>query len=78
MQVINRGGLYFVKDEVYTLFLEVELKTRQNLSAFLSGRKICKGGVVGVTVSDDDVQFQISTNIGDESDSQELLKLSYG
>ena len=56
----------------------MELKTRQNLSAFLSGRKICKGGVVSVTVSDDDVQFQISTNIGDESDSQELLKLSYG
>ena len=53
----------------------MELKTRQNLSAFLSGHKICNGEVVSVTVSDDDIQFYwclISTNIGDESDSQEL------
>ena len=76
IKMVNRGGLFFIKDEVYMLFLELELKTRPQLSKLLMGGQISKSEVVSEICGDDEIQFYwclISTAIEDESASQELL-----
>ena len=48
---VNRGGLTFVSDEVYTLFYQMEMKMRKHLHELTSKKH------VDVAV-DDDVLFQ--------------------
>ena len=73
---VNRGGLFFVSDEVYTFFLELEKKTRKFLPELIRQGSVNKEAVLTEITADDNVQFFwciISTDIDDEEASQELL-----
>ena len=73
---VNRGGLTFVSDEVYVLFYQMEIKIRRHLYDLTSKKCINKVTVIEDIAMDDEVLFQwclISTDIDDESASQELL-----
>lgn len=73
---MNRGGLFFVSDEVYTFFLELEKKTRSYLPELIRQGKVNKAVVLGEITADDSVQFFwciVSTDIEDEAASEELL-----
>ena len=73
---VNRGGLFFVSDEVYTFFLELEEQTRKFLPELIKQGRVNKSAVLTEITADDSVQFHwciISANIDDEAASQELL-----
>ena len=73
---VNRGGFFFISDEVYTFFLELEKKTRKHLPELIRHGKVNKEAVLNEIIADDSVQFywcMISTNIDDEAASEELL-----
>ncbi len=75
---VNRGGLFFVKDEVYLVFFEMENKMRKHLVKLVSQRKLDKAAVIEDIMSDDDIHFfwcLISTEVDDETASQELLRM---
>lgn len=76
LSAVNRGGLFFVTDEVYLLFFEMEMKMRKHLHELISEKHINKKAVIEGIASDDDVLFHwclVSTDIDDEAASQELL-----
>ena len=66
MDRINRGGLFDVSDEVYHLFLAIELAMREKLTEHLK-RSVTlpessegKSAIVEFVTSDSDVQFHWS------------------
>ena len=74
---INRGGLFFIKDEVMEFFFQLEIKVREYLPK-LSSQKNGKETIVSELVEDNDIQFHwclISTSIDDETASQQLLRM---
>ena len=71
-----RGGLFLIKDEVDSFFLELEKKTREYLPKLITP-KLTKADTVEDLCKDDNVQFEwcmLSTGIEEELASQELLK----
>lgn len=54
---VNRGGLFFVKDEVYLVFSEMETKIRKHLAKLVHQRKLDKAAVIKDIVLDDEIQF---------------------
>ena len=52
---VNRGGLFFVSDEVYTFFFYLEKKTRSYLPELIRQGKVNKAVVLGEITADDSV-----------------------
>lgn len=72
----SRGGLFVIKDEVYSFFLVVEKKTRECLPKVVTHRHT-KVDTLDSLCKDDDIQFEwcmVSAQMEDELASQELLK----
>ena len=82
VKAVNRGGLYEVKDEVYLLFREIEVKMQSHLMAHLKAlstthyeSQSSKTTIINLVQHDNNVQFywSIVNDIQNEEWSEELL-----
>ena len=77
VNAVDRGGLFRVKDEVYSLFVELEKKLRVYMSDVIRKRKIDRAFIEDALTSDEDVLFHwciVSTTLDDQQASRELLR----
>ena len=78
---VDRGGLFYVNDNTFILFQEIELKTQQLLPEFLSSGSASPHGkqaLIDTVVEDEVVQqywWLIAVDISKEEDASELLHL---
>ena len=85
MARINRGGLFDISDEGYSLFVAIELALRDKLTQHLhhsavSGQRdlqASKGSIIDTVSADPEVEFRwtfVSLDIEDEVVGTQLLK----
>ena len=84
LEQVNRGGLFHVSDEAYTLFRHIELRVRKLLPRTLlalanpsSKSALTKDALVCEVVRDEDVQFYwsiLSVDIEEDNDPNKLLR----
>ena len=56
-RMMDRGGLWYVKETTYSLFLAIEEEARQCLKTLSSQRPKCKQEIVKIIISNEDVLF---------------------
>lgn len=77
---VNRGGLFDVSDEAYSLFVVIELTMRRKLTERLKCATVSEEGkstIFNFVCENTDVQFHwslLSTDISSEEESMELLR----
>ena len=84
LEQVNRGGLFNVSDETYTLFRHIELKVRKLLPRTLlasanpsSKSALTKDALVCEVIHDEDVQFHwsiLSVDIEEDNNPNKLLR----
>lgn len=79
-RMLDRGGLWYVKETTYSLFLVIEEEARQCLKTLSSQHAKCKKEIIADVTSNDDVLFYwiIATadfEIDDEEVHEMLLKM---
>ena len=57
MRMIDRGGLWYIKESTYSLFLAIEEETRQCLKALSNQCSKCQQEIVKMILSNEDVLF---------------------
>ena len=80
MKMIDRGGLWYIKESTYSLFVALEEETRQCLKALSNQRSKCKQEVIKMILSNEDVLFywtiaSADFEIDDEEVHDVLLKM---
>ena len=76
IEQVNRGGLFQVNDQAFSLFHLIELKFRVDMPSILM-QLVDKDNLVRKIIDDEDIQFSwsnLSVNIEEEEDSVELLR----
>ena len=79
-RMLDRGGLWYVKDRTYSLFLAIEEEVRQCLKTLSIQHAKCKKEIIECVTSNEDVLFYwiIATadfEIDDEEVHEMLLKM---
>ena len=65
--LIDRGGLYHIKETTFQLFLSLEYQVRDVLKSFEKPLPSCKAVIVKKVITDGDVQFYIFIKAADNS-----------
>ena len=75
---VNWGGLFQINDEVFCLFVEIEMKLRRHLLClFKTNANIKKEDVIEDIIHNDDVLFRwtaVTSDLDDEDLAKELLQ----
>ena len=75
---MNWGGLFQVNDEVFCLFVEIEMKLRRHLLClYKTNASIKKEDVIEDIIHNDDVLFRwtaVTSDLDDEDLAKELLQ----
>jgi len=75
---VDRGGLFIIRDEVYSFFLSMEMTLRKHFVSLEQCRRVDRKLALDDVISDEDVLFFwdiIAYDIDDESASLELLTM---
>ena len=74
---VNWGGLFQVNDEVFCLFVGIEMKLRRHLLCLFKTNAIKKEDVIEDIIHNDDVLFRwtaVTSDLDDEDLAKELLQ----
>ena len=79
-RMLDRGGLWYIKDKTYSLFLAIKKETRQCLQLLSTQHAKCKKVIIEHVTCNEDVLFYriiatVDFEIDDEEVHQTLLEM---
>ena len=73
---IDRGGLFYINEETFSLFKAIETKTQECLPRHLQCSSTSKEELITNITSDGNIQFLVAIDISDEAEDAELYLMN--